>query len=124
MREGQRFQTTRTIGLVIALFVAGLVPVVLPSAAARAQGAQSGKTYRIGFLRAGHPPPAYLEGLQQGLQEGGYVYGQSIVVELRTTDGSIDQLPMLAEDLLRSKVDVILASAGPAALAAKNATTS
>jgi len=58
------------------------------------------------------------------LQEGGYVYGQSIVVELRTTDGSIDQLPMLAEDLLRSKVDVILASAGPAALAAKNATTS
>src|SRR4029453_3853483 len=34
------------------------------------------------------------------------------------------QLPMLAEELLRSKVDVILASAGPAALVARNATTS
>jgi putative ABC transport system substrate-binding protein len=47
-----------------------------------------------------------------------------VVVELRATDGSVDQLPMLAEDLLRSKVDVILASAGPAALVVRNATTS
>src|SRR5262249_58402762 len=58
------------------------------------------------------------------LQEGGYVLGQNVVVERRTTDGSVDQLPMLAEELLRSKVDVILASAAPSALAAKNATTS
>jgi len=124
MREAQRFQTARTIGLVIALFIAGLVPVLISGAAVRAQGAHPGKTYRIGFLRAGQPPPAYLEGLQQGLGEGGYVYGQNVVVELWTTDGSVDQLPMLVEDLLRSKVDIILASAGPAAQVAKNATTS
>jgi putative ABC transport system substrate-binding protein len=124
MREGKRFETTPTVGLVIALFVAGLVSVVLPSVPARAQGAQSGKIYRIGFLRAGHPPPAYVDGFQQGLREAGYVYGQNVVVELRKTDGSVDQLPMLAEELLRSKVDVILASAGPAAQIAKNATTS
>jgi len=45
-------------------------------------------------------------------------------VELRATDGSVDKLPQLAEELVRLKVDVILASAGPAALAAGKATTS
>src|SRR5262244_4130328 len=86
--------------------------------------AQAGRVYRIGFLRAGQPPESYLDAFQQGLRERGYVYGQNVVVELRATDGSVDQLPQLAEELLRSKVDVILASAGPAALAAKKATTS
>jgi len=85
--------------------------------------AQAGRVYRIGFLRAGQPPESYLVGFQQGLRERGYVYGQNVVVELRTTDGNVDQLPQLAE-LLRLKVDVILASAGPAALAAGKATTS
>src|SRR5262245_54995996 len=104
MREVKRLEATRTLSLVVALFVAGLVSVVFPTAPVEAQGAQSGKIYRIGFLRAGHPPPAYLEGFQQGLREGGYVYGQNVLVELRTTDGSVDPLPMLAEELLRAKV--------------------
>src|SRR5215510_8509769 len=86
--------------------------------------AQAGRVYRIGFLRAGQPPESYLEGFQQGLRERGYVYGQNVLVELRTTDGSLDKLPQLAEELVRLKVDVILASAGPAALAAGKATTS
>jgi len=47
-----------------------------------------------------------------------------VVVEFRFTDGSVDQLPRLAEELVRLKVDVILASAAPPALAAKKATTS
>jgi putative ABC transport system substrate-binding protein len=47
-----------------------------------------------------------------------------VLVEFRVTDGSIDELPRLAEELVRLKVDVILASAGPAALAVKRATTS
>jgi putative ABC transport system substrate-binding protein len=46
------------------------------------------------------------------------------VVEFRFTDGSVEQLPQLAEELVRSKVDVILASSSPAAAAAKKATTS
>ena len=85
---------------------------------------QAGKVYRIGFLRAGQPPQSYLDGFQQGLRERGYVYGQNVLVELRATDGSVDKLPQLAEELVRLKVDVILASAGPAALAARKATTS
>jgi putative tryptophan/tyrosine transport system substrate-binding protein len=78
----------------------------------------------IGFLRSGQPPKSWVEAFQQGLRERGYVDGQNIVVEFRFTDGSVDQLRQLAEELVRLKVNVILASAGPAAQAAKKATTS
>src|SRR5260370_1366844 len=87
-----------------------------------AEGQQAGKVYRIGFLRAGQPPESYLDSFQQGLRERGYVYGQNVVVELRATDGSVDPLPRLTEELLRLKVDVFLASAAPAALAVRRAT--
>ena len=101
----------------------GAVAGGLLAAPLGAEAQQAGKVYRIGFLRGGPPPESYLDAFQQGLRERGYVYGQNVVVELRTTDGNVDQLPQLAE-LLRLKVDVILASAGPAALAAGKATTS
>ena len=121
-----RESTTSRVGvsiLALFLFVAsGLVSIVLTPA--RAQDHRTGKVYRIGFLRGGQPPESYLDGFQQGLRERGYLYGQNVVVELRATDGSVDQLPQLAEELVRLKVDVILASAGPAALAARKATTS
>src|SRR5690242_5270939 len=75
-----------------------------------AEAQETGKVYRIGFLRGGQPPESYLDALQQGLRERGYVYGQNVIVELRATaDGTVDQLPQLAEELLRLKVDVILA---------------
>jgi putative ABC transport system substrate-binding protein len=78
----------------------------------------------IGFLRAGEPPKSWVEAFQQGLRERGYVDGQNVVVKFLFTDFSADQLPRLVEELLRFKVDVILASATPAAVAAKKATTS
>src|SRR5262245_56070488 len=77
----------------------------------------------IGFLRTGQPPKTWVEGFYQGLRERGYIDGQNVIVEFRLTDDSADQLPRLAEELVRLKVDVILASAAPAALAAKKATT-
>ncbi len=83
---------------------------------------QAGKVHRIGFLRDGQPPPSYVEAFQQGLREWGYVDGRNVVIEFRT--GNVDQLPQLAEELVRLKVDVIVASAAPSALAAKKATTS
>ncbi|HSF05207.1 MAG TPA: ABC transporter substrate-binding protein [Methylomirabilota bacterium] len=82
--------------------------------------AQTGKVYRIGFLREGRPPQSFVEALEQGLREQGYAPGQNVVIDFRT--GSLDQLPALSEELVRLKVDVILASAGSAALAAKKAT--
>jgi len=88
------------------------------------QPERAGKPYRIGFLRAGPPPKTWVEALQQGLQERGYIVGENVVIEFRCTDGSLDQLPQFAEELVRSKVDVIVASSSPAAVPAKKATTS
>jgi len=104
-------------------FLTGAGAVLLASPLS-AGAQQTGKVYRIGFLRAGQPPKPWVEAFQQGLRERGYVDGQNVVVEFRFTDGSVDQLPRLAEELVRLKVDVILASAAPPALAAKKATTS
>jgi putative ABC transport system substrate-binding protein len=102
------------------LALARVVPA--PVADAQAQQQPADKLYRIGFLRQGQPPKAWVEALQQGLRERGYVEGRNLAWEFRSTDGSLDRLPQLAEELVRLKVDVILASASSAAVAAKAAT--
>ncbi len=109
---------------VLLVVLAPASSVAVSGAPAHAQEHQAGKVYRIGFLRAGPPPKTWVEAFQQGLRERGYIDGQNVVVEFRFTDGSVDELPRLAEELVRLKVDVILASAAPPALAAKKATTS
>ena len=102
-------------------FVAGIsAGAALSPLAVEAQ--QAGKVYRIGFLRQGQPPQTFIEAFQQGLREHGYIDGQNVVVEFRF--GSLDQLRQLAEELVRLKVDVIVASSSSAAVPAKNATTS
>jgi putative ABC transport system substrate-binding protein len=83
-----------------------------------------GKVWRIGFLRAGPPPKTWVEAFQEGLRERGYIDGQNVLVAFRFTDGSVDRLSQLAEEFVRLKVDVILASSGTAAAAAKSATVS
>jgi ABC-type uncharacterized transport system substrate-binding protein len=83
----------------------------------------AGQVYRIGFLRESQPPTAWVEAFQQGLRERGYVEGQNVVVEFRVTDGSLDLLPQLAEELVRSQVDILMVPNMPAALAAKQATS-
>ena len=106
--------------LAVALLTLALLAAPLP-----ADAQPAGKVWRIGFLRADQPPPKdFLEAFQQGLRELGYVNGENVVVDVRFTDGGVNQLPQLAEALVRSKVDVIVASASQAALAAKRATTS
>ena len=101
-------------------FVTGLGAVLAAPLAAEAQ--QTGKVYRIGFLRVGQPPRAWVEALQQGLRTRGYIDGRNVVIEYRSTDGSFDELPRLAAELVRFNVDVILVSGAPAALAARSAT--
>jgi putative ABC transport system substrate-binding protein len=56
------------------------------------------------------------------LRKIGYVEGKNIAIEYRSADDKLDRLPAQAEELVRLKVDVILASTTPAAVAAKNAT--
>jgi putative ABC transport system substrate-binding protein len=94
-----------------------------PVTDAQAQQQPAGKVYRIGFLSQGPLPKANFEALQQGLRERGYAEGRSLVWELRSTDGSLDQLPQFAEELVRLKVDVIVTRSSSGALPAKRATT-
>jgi ABC-type uncharacterized transport system substrate-binding protein len=90
--------------------------------AARAQ--QAGKVYRIGFLFYGSPGPSpEVEAFRQGLREHGYVEGQNIAVEYRFASGQVGQLPELAAELVRLKVDVIVTPTTPASMAAKQATS-
>src|SRR5262245_44542601 len=107
----------RRIGLAV------VITFSLVLASLIAEGQQAGKVYRIGFLRAGSPPGSFVEAFQQGLAARGYIDGRNVVIEYRFTDGSFDDLPRLAGELVRSNVDVILASAAPAAFAARSATT-
>ena len=111
--------------LVLLAFLSATASLVFGSAGdSRAQQQPAGKVYRIGFLSQGEPPKAFLEAIQQGLRDRGYADGRNLVWEFRSTDGSLDQLPQLAEELVRLKVDVILARASSGAMAAKRATTS
>jgi len=64
-----------------------------------------------------------LEGLRAGLRDLGYVEGKNIVIEYRSAEGNYDRLPELAAELVRLKPDVLVTSATPATLAAKQATT-
>jgi putative tryptophan/tyrosine transport system substrate-binding protein len=88
---------------------------------ARAQ--QPGKVPRLGYLGFG-PASAYdtrLEALRAGLRDLGYVEGKNIVIEFRWAD-RVDQLPALAAELVRMKVDVIFASSSTLVEPARQAT--
>jgi len=93
--------------------------------AAEAQSAA--KVYRIGLL-GGSPPNSpggrrAWEGFFQGMRKLGYVEGQNILVEGRWYGDHTDRLPALAAELVRLKVDVIVAGAPPAPEAAQRATS-
>ena len=78
--------------------------------------------YRVGLLRIGPPPPSFIEPLRHALSEVGHVEGKSFVFDLGIAE-DVEQLPNLAAELIRRKVDVILASGTPVVLPARNATS-
>jgi len=94
-------------------------------AAALAADAQPSRgVHRIGYLgNSVTASQSRVEAFRQGLRELGWVEGRNIVVETRVADGKIERLPGLATELVRLKVDLIVAVATPAARAAQRATT-
>ena len=96
---------------------------LLAPLAARAQ--QAGRVFRIGYLSA--PTRESVEGILQAflraLRNLGWIEGRNVVIEYRWAEGHLERLPGLAEDLVRRKVDLIVAPAASAALAARRATS-
>src|SRR6188472_2755531 len=88
------------------------------SLAARAQ--QAGNIPRIGFLRVGPPPAAFIDGFRQGMSEQHLIEGQHFVIEYGLAQ-SAAQIPDVAAELVRRGVDVIVASGTPSVLPARDA---
>jgi putative ABC transport system substrate-binding protein len=106
----------RLIGLTVLLIVC----ITLAPGAAEAQHA--GRVYRIGYLGTAVSPPHVWDAFLLGLRELGWIEGQTIVIEQRNAEGRYKRLPELAADLVRLRVDVIVAAGPVAPLAAKQAT--
>jgi putative ABC transport system substrate-binding protein len=87
-----------------------------------AYGQQTTKVYRVGFLSLRAGPGPLDEVIVQALRDLGYVVGRNLVVEYRWADNDSDRLRPFAEELVRLRVDVIVASATPAIRAAMRAT--
>lgn len=83
--------------------------------------AQTGKPPRIGLLVPANPDSFRIP-FEEGLRERGYVVGRTIMLEFRSAEGRPERLAAMAAELVRLKVDVIVAFQTPAAHAAKEAT--
>jgi len=90
-----------------------------------ADAQQTGKILRIGFLddSTASSVVVRLETFRQELSKLGWIDGKNVAIEYRFAEGKLERLPELAADLVRLKVDLIVASGTPAVLAAKSATT-
>ena len=99
------------------IILAGCFAVARPIAAL---AQEAGKVRRIGFLRVGPPPAAFIGGFRQGLREQGLVEGQHFVIEYGLAQ-SAAQIPGAAAELLGRRVDIIVASGTPSVLPARDA---
>ena len=103
----------RSVMLIGTVAFAGLVPRAL---------AQSGKVYRLGLL---NPGPAFTDqnpfvvGLSKGLNARGYSVGTNLVFDSRGAERQLQRLPQLVDELNASKIDVLITSGYPTAVAAK-----
>jgi putative tryptophan/tyrosine transport system substrate-binding protein len=90
-----------------------------------AQAQQTGKIFRIGILddSTASSIAVRLEMFRQELSKLGWIEGKNVAIEYRFAERKLERLPELVADLLRLKVDLIVASGTPGVLAAKNATT-
>ena len=91
-----------------------------------ADAQQTGKILRIGFLDSSTASgmAVLVDGFRQELSKLGWIEGKNIAIEYRFADQKSESLPERAADLVRLKVDLIVTTSGPSALAAKKATTS
>jgi ABC-type uncharacterized transport system substrate-binding protein len=106
--------------------VGGIVTLVLSILATSlaAAGPPSAHVPRIGLLDTGSPSTSQsrIDAFHQGFRDLGYLEGQNMVLEYRWAEGNLDRLPDLATELVRLRVDVIIAPGTAAIRAAQHAT--
>jgi ABC-type uncharacterized transport system substrate-binding protein len=106
-------RASSVVMLIIALLAAPLAVEAQPA----------GKAPRIGVMYAGSAPNLYADALRRHLAELGWVDGQTLLIEERYAEGRPERYPALIAELIRLKVDVLVAGGGTAgARAAKRAT--
>jgi putative ABC transport system substrate-binding protein len=98
-----------------------LLTTALLSIAPFVKAQQAKKIPRIGYI-GGTTSSSATEAFRQGLREHGWIEGQNILVEYRSAEAKTERLPELATELVRLKVDVIVAASTPGAQAAQQAT--
>jgi putative tryptophan/tyrosine transport system substrate-binding protein len=100
-----------------------LITVLLMTGSTQAQ--QTGKAFRIGFLDSSTASgmAVVVDTLRQELSRLGWIEGKNISIEYRFAEQKSERLPDLAAELVRLKVDLIVTTGSPSALAAKKATT-
>jgi len=113
-----KIQNRKWLGLSVIAFV-----LVVTAAVATAQ--QTGKVFRIGFLdiSTASGSAALVDAFRQELTKLGWIEGKTINIEYRFAEQRSEHLPELAAELVRLKVDLIVATGGSSSLAAKRATT-
>ncbi len=102
-----------------------LLTVLFLASSHLAEAQEPAKVYRIGLLsvRSSSSESTRAEAFRQGLRELGYVEGKNIIIDYQYAEGKFERLPDLAAELVRLKVDVILALGVPPTRAAKQVTT-
>src|SRR5215471_2127428 len=106
------------------LLVTVALGLLLASSPSQAQ--PPAHVYRIGALSGLGTTPGrgpFVEAFLEGMRTLGYVEGQNLVLEYRAAAGHYERLPALAAELVQLKPEVIVTQGTPAALAAKDATT-
>jgi putative ABC transport system substrate-binding protein len=105
------------LALVLVLVLVLLAPTLA------AEGQQTTKVYRLGYLgMSSGPDGTRLDSLRQALRDLGYLEGRNIAFEIRYAEGKPERLPDLAAELVGRNIDLIVTATGRAAVAAKNAT--
>ncbi len=105
--------------------VTSVALVIASLAASLVAAQQAGNSVRLGFISTSTTSVSspFLAALRQGLKDLGYEEGKNLTFEYRFAE-SKDQLPAMAADLVRLKVDVILGGGSEGILAAKNVASS
>ena len=104
-------------------FIAIVGTTVGWSIAAKAQQSDSARQVRIGVIGAVPPSPDMLNAFRDAMRDRGYIEGQNLTLYVRSPKGTFEQDPSAVADLLRAKVDVIVAWSTPAVIAVSHATS-